>query len=422
MKGPSTAKMIGLLAGSTALAQLIVVAAMPIVLRLYSAEDMGLVAMYLAFFGWWAPNLSLRFEKALLIVPEDVDSHHIFYCALLFVLLMSILGMPILFLLQFFNILGFALLPSWTPFFAGLGFFGFGVFMVARSWALRAQLFKNIAKAAVYRSLANVCSRMIIGFGGGGLVGLLISEIAGAFASMSSLLIAVRSHFSQSRPDTFSLNSLVQCLRKYKKFPLYEAPSVWLDALAAALPLPIIGSLFGAEQAGLYAVATMIVVLPNTQIGAAVADVFQVKLSEAVMRSDRIEVQVLFRQWLTRLALVGLIPLVAVSLLAPLITGFVFGANWAPAGLYATLITPWYYAAFVVSPLSRAFSVLQAQEIKIFYDVLVLAILTGCYFAFTSTEIDIITAIAILSAGQFIGFIFYLYLIRYTVAKWAARV
>ena len=74
-----------------------------------------------------------------------------------------------------------------------------------------------------------------------------------------------------------------------------EAPSTWLDALAAALPLPIIGSLFGAEQAGLYAVATMIVVLPNTKIGAAVADVFRVKLSEAVLRSDRVEVQVIFR-------------------------------------------------------------------------------------------------------------------------------
>ena len=79
------------------------------------------------------------------------------------------------------------------------------------------------------------------------------------------------------------------------------------------------------------------------------------------------------------MAVLGLLPLVATVTLLPWGFALVFGPQWAPAGLIAACLAPWMYAALVVSPLSRALSVLQAQQWKLVYDIAAVSLLLLSY-------------------------------------------
>ena len=373
------ARNIIMLGGSTAMAQLIGLLALPFVTRLYAPAELGAAALFLAFASFWANALSLRYDQALLIAGDDAESHILHRLALILVVLMSLAAMPALWLLQRFALLEFQLLPAWVPLFVFPVLLGQGLFMVYRAWALRAGLVRHITQAVVGRAAANAATKLALGLHPGGIIGLLAAEVAGAYMSMMKLMLATRRHFAVSRPPVIRAAQLGIVGRKYAKFPLLETPSAWIDALAMLLPLPLVASLYGMEAAGWFGLARLVVSVPNSQIGAAVGDVFQMELAQAVVQRDQARAQSLFYTLLKKMAILGLLPLVAMVTLHPWGFALVFGPQWAPAGLIAACLAPWMYAALVISPLSRALSVLQAQQWKLVYDIAAVSLLLLSY-------------------------------------------
>ena len=403
----SFVRKVGTLAGGTAAAQVITICAMPIVTRIYSPEQIGIVSLFLAFFGYWASTLSLRYEYALMVAQDDAESHLVHRVAVILVVVMSFAGMPLLWLLQRTNVFEFGLLPRWAPLMAGPIFLGFGLFMVSRSWALRGGLVRPITQASIARSAANAAARIGLGLAGGGVAALFVAELAGACASMARLASAAKRHFASSRPAHFSRDHLLAVARKYAKFPLLEAPSAWIDALAMTLPLPMVASLYGAEAAGWFGLARLVVGVPNAQLGAAVADVFQMELAKAVLERDGQRAHRIFYALLKKMALLGLLPLLAVIELAPWLVPWVFGEQWAAAGRAAAAIAPWLYAALIVSPLSRALSVLQAQELKLIYDVSALTLLALAYVLAQLGGLGFIEFLLAISLANVTGYVIY---------------
>lgn len=389
------------------MAQLIGIAAMPLVTRLYTPAEIGIVSLFLSFFGFWANSLSLRFEHALVIAENDLESHAVHRLAISLVIFMSILGVPVLWLLQSYEILEFALLPAWTPLIALPIFVGNGLFMVYRSWALRGGLVKHITQAAIARAGVAAVTKLGLGFLGSGVTGLFISELVGACASMLKLRQATRHHFSPSKPDNISFTQMQCVVKKFAKFPLLETPSAWIDALALTLPLPLIASLYGAEAAGWFGLARMVVGIPNGQIGAAVADVFQMELAKAIRDNESTRARSLFYALLKKMALLGLIPLFGTVVVLPWAFPLIFGEQWKQAGHIAASLAPWLYAAFIVSPLSRALSVLQSQECKLIYDVSALGLLLGAYFLATTQSISLLEFCLLISMANIMGYLIY---------------
>lgn len=396
------------LAGGTAAAQIITICAMPLVTRMYTPAQIGLISIFIAFFLFWAPALSLRYEYALLIAKDDVESHLVLRVSMAFVALMSVLAVPVLWALCHEGILGFGMLPWWTPLAAAPILFGYGRFMVYRSWALRAGIVGSITRASIARSAANVSARIGLGLFGGGVPGLFIAELAGAWASTATLSRAVRNYFLSSRPQEISKKMSLAVMRRYVKFPAFETPSTLVNQLALTLPLPMIASLHGATAAGWFGLARALVSIPNSQIGAAVADVFQMELARAVVEHDLPRARQLFYKLLRKLGLYGLAPLVAVVVLAPKIVPFVFGSEWAAAGSAAAAVAPWLYGALVVGSLSRVLSVLEVQEYKLLYDAIALVFFVGAFLVARSEHMAFIPTVVILSAAGTVAYVVYL--------------
>lgn len=395
------------LSGGTALAQLIGICSLPLVTRLYTPAEIGTVSLFLSFFGFWIACIALRYEQALMIATDDAESHVVHRLAMILVFLMSMLGVPVLWLLQQNHVLEFQLLPVWAPLIAWPILLGYGLFMVYRSWALRGGLVSQISQASIVRAGAIAGTKLGLGAFGGGVVALFAAELAGALSSMRRLMHATKLHFAKSKPPTISYLQIRQAGLKYAKFPMLDCPSAWLDSLAMMLPLPMVASLYGAEAAGWFGLARLVLSLPNAQIGAAVADVFQMSLAEAIRDKDPQRARSVFYMLLKKLGLIGLVPLMVSLTVLPLAFSFLFGQSWAPAGTIAASLAPWLYAAFVVSPLSRALPVLQAQEWKLFYDATALCLLIGCYFFASHLALSLVEFCLLVSFAQALGYLVY---------------
>lgn len=396
-----------MLSGGTALAQLIGIFTLPFVTRIYTPAEIGTVSLFISFFGFWVTNIALRYEQALMIATDDAESHVVQRLATIFVFLMSLLGVPVLWLLQQNHVLEFQLLPVWAPLIAFPILLGYGLFMVYRSWALRGGLVSQISQASIVRAGAIAGTKLGLGSFGGGVVALFAAELAGALSSMHRLMQATKLHFAASKPQTIGYTQLRLAGLKYAKFPMLDSPSAWLDALAMMLPLPMVASLYGAEAAGWFGLARLVLSLPNAQIGAAVADVFHMSLAEAVRDKDPQRARSVFYMLLKKLGLIGLVPLGVSLAVLPWAFPIVFGQSWSPAGDIAASLAPWLYAAFVISPVSRALPVLQAQEWKLFYDAAALSLLIGCYFLAAPLALSLVDFCLLVSLAQALGYLVY---------------
>jgi O-antigen/teichoic acid export membrane protein len=190
LKNNRIVKRISVLASGTVLAQLVSIIALPFITRLFTPAEMGVAALYLTFIGFWLNTIAFRYDHALVIATDDVESHLLVRLSTFLVVLMSILAMPVLLLLQediFFEI---ETLSNWVPLLVMPILLGSGLSLIYRSWALRGGLIKEISRATVLRSLTLSGTKISIGQLGGGVIGLLIAELVGAFTSTLNLMRA----------------------------------------------------------------------------------------------------------------------------------------------------------------------------------------------------------------------------------------
>lgn len=404
-----------MLGGGTALAQLIGICVLPIVTRLYTPLEIGSVSIFMSFFGFWVVSIALRYEQALLIATDNTESHIIYRLAIVFVILMSMVGMLILWILQQNNLFELQILPVWTPVVAFAIFLGYGLFMVNKAWALRAGLVSKISQASITRAGAIAGTKLGLGVLGWGIIGLLLAELVGAISSTYKLATATNKHFEQSKPQTIKLAQFKKTASKYKKFMLLDTPSAWMDALAMLLPLPMVASLYGAEAAGWFGMARMVLSLPNAQIGVAVSNAFQMELARALRENEPQRARTIFYILLKKLGLIGVIPLILSIFILPWIFPIIFGDSWKTAGQIIPFIAPWVYAAFIVSPLSILLATLQVQEWKLLYDIVAFGLLVGTYYWATQITLTLEEFCMLMTASQFIAYFVYALLLYYQV-------
>jgi O-antigen/teichoic acid export membrane protein len=108
-----------------------------------------------------------------------------------------------------------------------------------------------------------------------------------------------------------------------------------------------------------------------TLIGNAIGQVFFQRASEAQNANGNLAdvVTPLYR----RLVAFGLFPMLLLALLGRDVFMVILGPRWSEAGVYAQILSLWMFFAFVSSPLSTLFSVLERQEGALLLNGLILA-------------------------------------------------
>jgi O-antigen/teichoic acid export membrane protein len=105
-------------------------------------------------------------------------------------------------------------------------------------------------------------------------------------------------------------------------------------------------------------------------IGSAIGRVFFQRAAEAkVAGTLSAVVQSSFR----RLVMLGMFPLLLLTIIGRDLFVVVFGENWAEAGVYTQILSIWTFFWFISSPLSTLYSVLERQEFGLALNVVIFA-------------------------------------------------
>ena len=391
-------KNVSLLMTGTAISQIVSVIAYPIITRFFNPEDFGLYVLFNSILGMLTVVGALRYEFSIPIAVNKFKAINAlfmsFFVLLIFCLVLTaciyFFGDKLLYILDAEKLVPF-------KYFLILGVLFAGLYTVLNQWAFRVKAFKKLSITRVSRGLALNISQIVFGilkFSGVGLIiGKIIGEFSGNLVLLRQVFKSEKNVFSQ-----FNFKEIRGLLIRYKKFPLFTAPSHLFNKSGLELPVFFITSIFGSSVVGLYGLAHLIVSLPMMLIGSAVGDVFY---AEAATSGRKNPEELLLRSTnlLKKLIYMGLIPLIILVFFGPWLFGFVFGEEWTESGRYAQIIAFLVFFRFIFTPISRVFQVFEKQIQALFLDVarLFLVIITFMlveYYSFTSyTAIGIYAAL-----------------------------
>ncbi len=400
-------KQVSVLAGGTAAAHAVTLAALPVITRLFGPDEYGIFVVLMAILAMWSTLLTLRYESAVFVADSEMDIRALLTLCRMLTVAMSLLALPVLIGLITFDVARLASL-QWTAVVASVLFLiGTGLFQTRRAFDVRSARLKPVRTATVGRSAGSAATKIATGLLGAGSTGLIAGETVGAWLGVW-LLGRRQGRFPKA---SVSRSQLTSVAAKYPKFPKLELPSTLIDSASALIVLPLFAQIFGLKEAAFLGLAQRVVALPNTHIGRAIGDITQLEIGEKYRQRQAAEIESMLRALVRRLAMIGLLPLIAIVTLAPFVFGLVFGADWRQSGVVAAVIAPWLYAAFVVSTVSRVLLVVQKQEFKLAYDVAAVLLVFGVFLATLALQLSFLQSVALLSAGRVLTYTLYLFVI-----------
>lgn len=404
-------KNVALLMTGTAISQVISIVFYPVITRFYSTDDFGLYVLFNSLLGILTVIGAFRYEFSIPIASDKVKALNALFMSFIILTLFCLLLSTVLF---FFGDYLLTILDAGklSPFkyFLVLAVLFAGIYTILNQWAFRVKAFKKLSITRVSRSISLILSQIgfgILKIGGAGLIlGKIIGEFSGNIVLAKQVFKSEENVFAH-----FDITVIKSLLLRYKKFPLFTAPTQLFNKAGIELPVFFIASIFGSSVVGLYGLAHLIVSLPMNLIGNAIGDVFYAEAaSSGRQRPD--ELLKRSNNLFKKLFLMGLAPLVLLVLFGPYLFAFVFGEEWTDSGRYAQIIAFLVFFRFIFTPISRVFQVFEKQIQAFFLDLLrlVLVIVTFIvveYFAFN----------AYIAIGIYSGLMALLYLITYICAR-----
>lgn len=392
-----------ILVGGTAGAQLLLAAAYPLLTRVYTPEDFGLLAVFSASLSLFLVIASLRYELAIPLPESDEEAANIVVLALMIALAMSAFAV---FVVVFFaegvaHALNSPALEHYLWFLpAGIALGG--AYNVLTYWSVRTKQFSKIAETKILQALTTIVIQLgAFKFGSGALI---LGHVAGQSVGSASL---ARPALAQSAFRRISLRGTVAAAVRYRRFPLFSTWAGLFNTAGMQLPPLLFAALFGPAVAGFYILANRVLQLPMSLVGQAVGQVFFASAAQARREGGLAPLVAALH---ARLAHIGLPPALLLMLLGPALFAFVFGTEWALAGEFARWMAPWLYFVFVSSPLSTLFAVMERQGQGLVFQFILLASRVAAIL-YGALQDDLMLSIMLFAAGSaicWVGFLFWI--------------
>ena len=384
------------LATGTGIGQIIGIAAAPIVTRLFAPEAYGIAAIFASLAAILGILACSRYELAIVLPEKDHEAANLFWLSLLSaVIFASLVSVAVWF--------GGPQIALWTNapelarylWLLPVVVFIHGVFIALNYWNTRTRHFTRLSIAEITSRVTGTSATLGAGFAGFATGGAMILASA-VGQTMATLVLGGQILRDNGRflVRSFSWAEILAGMKRHRKFPLYSSWAGLLNIASWQLPIVLFGIFFSPAVVGLYALGFRILQMPMRMIGSAIGRVFHQRAAQAHLSG---ELEPLVRNLLKTLTMVGLAPIVALSVIGEDLFSLAFGSAWAEAGVYTQILSAWAFIWFVSSPLSTLFGVLgkQAQglrlQMRIFVSRLV-SIGVGVYFD------NVILALALFSA------------------------
>lgn len=364
-------RVLTVLSGSV-LAQIISLGAAPILTRLFTPEQFGILSIFLGAIAMLGIVSTLRFENAVLLPESENDAAAIvatvITCSAVFSAVLTLV-----LLIAGNTLLAWSNMDALTTYWYLLpaGVFLMGITQGLNAWKIRLLQFNNQAFARISQAAATVTLQMIAGIMRLGEVGLLIGQLIGQLTNTLVLILA-RKKTLKPIFQNLRVDRVVNMMKVYQRFPKYSLPADFANSLSNYLPYLLIGMYFGSLSVGLYAMTQRVLSTPISMVGTAILDVFKEKAATDYKKEGNC--RPIFRKVLGIMAVISLIPTLIIIVWGPEIFAFVFGQTWGKAGVYAQILAPLFFIRFIASPLGYTLYISQKQNVDMYWQIVLLAV------------------------------------------------
>jgi O-antigen/teichoic acid export membrane protein len=410
------ARSVSILAGGTALSQGIAVLITPLLTRLYPVADFGHFQIYLSCMSFASLAVTLRYEQAIYLPEREEVAANLLVVTLCSIGVMTVFLGGVTWLLQQSRHLptsaeGLRPYLLLVPF----GICGAGVYQTLSIWALRQKAYSQVSGTKLAQAISQHGTQVVIGFLHAGPLGLLLGDVIGrATGSVGLARLSFRRSWDVCRLVRW--RTMWSAAVRYRRFPLISSWSALINIAGYSLPPLLIAQLYGAKTLGWFALGDRVLGVPVTLIGQAVSQVYSIEAASVSTRDPQ-AMRALFLRSMKRLALLGIAPFLVLVAFSPFLFGFLFGTSWREAGVYARLLAPMYYLAFISSPLTSTLNILEQQVLQLAWDLGRIGLTLGSLWIVFRTGGSAREAIGGLAAAMWLGYGAHLLLSHRAITK-----
>lgn len=358
---------IGIMSAATGAGQLAILAALPLLTRLYSPAEFGMYALFSAFVGAASVGVCLCLDLAIVQSRSEHEADELCEACFVSIPLTVILSGALLAALVAAGVFGYAGLPWWGVPLAMVLVALNGIYVASRYRQLREQRYGLLARATLMQSAGRALAPLAWFLVLPNWIGLALGELTGRSLGVRGLTRSL-SLFGAGRDLAGWLHHWWYVVRREKKYTTLLLGTVLVDACASLLISPLLASYYGANVAGEYFLVASLLVAPSVLIGTATADVLHAR-GARLLRDSPEQLPGYLARAAGLLLLAGCAIYGPVYLMAPYVFPVLFGTKWLYMAQIAQAMTPFMIVAFAASPCSRLLLVLNRSELKVVSDL-----------------------------------------------------
>lgn len=348
------------LAFGTGMARLIGIATIPLLTRIYSPADYGVLAVYSALVAVMAPMLTLRYVLAVPLPRSDGLAANLL---LLSAMLMGAISILLGLLFWAFGgvVLGWMSMQVLAPWWwlVVLGAVAVAIYEALSLWATRRRAYRVISQTKVVQSAMGVAVKLGLGLAGLKPFGLLLGHLVEQSGGISSFSLRF-GHELRNNLRHINRQSILLVARYYRGFPVFRLPSQLFMVFSTQAPAMFAAALFGATSTGQLGLALMALAIPSNLIGQSVGQAFYGEIAR-LPKGSEIQIKKLAFSIQKKLFMVGLPLTVVLIIFGEPLFDLAFGARWTEAGSYASILAPFVLLQLTSSPLVQILNIYNAQ-------------------------------------------------------------
>lgn len=398
-------KNMALIATGEGVGKVIGIISLPLITRIYSPEDIGILTLYNSVIMILLPFGTLKYSDAIILPKTEGLALNLSMLCFLINLLFSFFTFISFYFFGngLLNLFGFGTIASYW-WLIGISIFLINSYEILYNWNLRRDNFRLMAKTKSLQNVFGESAKIIIGYMGVKPLGLLLGAVIGRSSGIFSLLTQYKlDWFSNKKQLLFKRIRILFLF--YKDFPLYRLTSYFLFVSSTQVIPVIITSLFGSSSAGQVGLAMTVIGLPITLIGNSVGQAYYNEISK-IKNYRNNELYEITKSVAKKLVMLGIVPFSVVLLLSKPIFVLCFGVKWGEAGEFCSILSFYLMTQFIAAPLMNALIVLKRQRATLFIHGFRLSSILVIYYISNILKFDIKTFLLVYSLFLSLHYIF----------------
>lgn len=381
-------------------AHLITLALSPVITRLYTPDQFGEYALFTSLVAVLTLIATGAYEFSIVLPKKDTRAVQLFKLSLLWSAVFIGLMYAILFA-------GFSHLKVHTSLSTSfllllpLGVFASSLMSTFSYWFNRKEYFDEFAQAKVSMSIGTGLFQVGLGATGFTSIGLMIGLISGRLFSAGTMALKKIDDLKRLFKNWVK-GDLKDAAKEYSDHPKFVLLSSLLSSFSIEIPVFLITSLFGSQELGYYGLSLRVLMAPVTFVSLSVGQVYYQKFAARKNSGEKLA-PFLLRLW-GILSLIGIIPFTLLFFFSEPVFVFIFGSEWANAGIVSEILAPMLFFLFMMNPTSKSLLVLDQQRIMPLFSagslIIRLATLIIGYLYF-----DFYIALSLMAFGQIVMYI-----------------